>query len=71
MREILFRGKRTDNGEWVEGFYLFTKENTHQVIIDMECRSHIVIPETIGQYTGCDGYNFDKCVPYKIMDLAS
>lgn len=21
MREILFRGKRKDNGEWVEGFY--------------------------------------------------
>ena len=22
MREILFRGKRLDNGEWVEGFYV-------------------------------------------------
>lgn len=21
MRDILFRGKRIDNGEWVEGFY--------------------------------------------------
>ena len=22
MREILFRGKRLDTGEWVEGYYL-------------------------------------------------
>lgn len=29
MRKILFRGKRADNGEWTEGFYvrLFEKKN--------------------------------------------
>ena len=58
--EVLFRGKRVDNGEWVKGFYLFTKENTHPVIIDMECYSHIVIPETAGQYTGLDDVNGRK-----------
>lgn len=57
MREILFRGKRTDNGEWVEGFYLYTKENTHPVIIDMKCCSHIIDPETVGQYTGLTDKN--------------
>lgn len=57
MREILFRGKRVDNGEWVEGFYLYTEENTHPVIIDMKCRSHIIIPETVGQYTGLKDKN--------------
>ncbi|MFQ9429756.1 MAG: YopX family protein [Ruminococcus bicirculans (ex Wegman et al. 2014)] len=25
MREILFRGKRTDNGEWVSGYYVCKK----------------------------------------------
>lgn len=25
MREILFRGKRTDNGEWVSGYYVCRK----------------------------------------------
>lgn len=57
MREILFRGKREDNGEWVEGFYLYTEENTHPVIIDMKCRSHIIIPETVGQFTGLTDKN--------------
>lgn len=60
MRDILFRGKRVDNNEWVEGFYLFTKENTHPVIIDMECYSHIIVPETVGQYTGLNDRNGRK-----------
>ena len=57
MREILFRGKRADSGEWVEGFYLYTNENTQPVIIDMECCSNVIIPETIGQYTGLTDKN--------------
>ena len=30
MREILFRGKRVDNGEWVEG-YLYRLSETNVV----------------------------------------
>lgn len=29
MREILFKAKRIDNGEWVEGWLFLTKDNTY------------------------------------------
>lgn len=32
MHEILFRGKRLDNGEWVEGFYFERKDTNGQII---------------------------------------
>lgn len=36
MREILFRGKRIDNGEWVEGFYYNLSETTYAIAEDYE-----------------------------------
>lgn len=66
MREILFRGKRTDNGEWVYGSYVFEprrKGAFGQTISELDRERHYivskknyeyweVIPETVGQYTG-------------------
>ena len=54
MREILFRGKRKDNGEWVEGFYLVAAGIPF--ISTFGVREPIpVVPETVGQFTGlCD-----------------
>lgn len=67
MREILFRGKRVDNGEWVEGFYVNVPEHYKQ---EMSGKSYIVsinnglfmevVPETVGQYTGLKGKNGKK-----------
>ncbi len=31
MREILFRGKRVDNGEWVNGFYVIIACENHYI----------------------------------------
>lgn len=53
-REILFRGKRVDNGEWVEGDLLHgycAEKSTDIASIDISCTVE-VIPETVGQYTG-------------------
>lgn len=52
MREILFRGKRMDNGEWVEGFLTFDGVNEDYYIYDRE-----VDPSTVGQYTGLKDKN--------------
>lgn len=64
MREILFKAKRIDNGEWVEGYYLrkydlLEKEvyfifsaDKHNTWICAE-----IDPETLCQFTGlCDRY---------------
>jgi uncharacterized phage protein (TIGR01671 family) len=40
MREIKFRGKRIDNGEWVEGYYLFVKEQNKHYILTGKTRSY-------------------------------
>ena len=55
-REILFRGKRADNGEWIYG-NLFIPDNPDkpvEILIGTNSVriSYEVIPETVGQYTG-------------------
>ena len=57
MREILFRGKRTDNGEWVEGYLYITHNGEHEISVyneevNIERWTHEVDPSTVGQYTG-------------------
>ena len=57
MRKIIFRAKRLDNGEWVEGNFVKGCIDDFAYIVEFGnkdlCRNYVeVIPETVGQYTG-------------------
>ena len=61
MREILFRGKRLNNGEWVEGFYKHlpcgrfgADEHMIQTVLENGKIGMLydIDPSTVGQYTG-------------------
>jgi uncharacterized phage protein (TIGR01671 family) len=73
MREILFRGRRIDNGEWAQGYYAKAKDymsekEIHVIfLLDLELFPHSefssyeeVDHETVGQYTGLTDKNGTK-----------
>lgn len=48
MREILFRAKRIDNGEWVEGYYIYHIKRTICLIGDSvkpEDEQHVIMQD--------------------------
>lgn len=71
-REILFRGKRINNGEWVYGYLARFRNFANEVYTSIiqindyetqECSiqdNTCVIPETVGQFTGLVDKNGKK-----------
>ena len=62
IREVIFRGKRTDNGKWVKGYLYITHIGSHEIgsydaEINIERLTFDVLPETVGQYTGLTDKN--------------
>ena len=74
MREILFRGKRLDNGEWTQGFYKASPTGNHYItrVGPMGCaHPDKVDPATVGQYTGLKEQNSRKIFEGDIVDCWS
>lgn len=65
MRDILYRGMRRDNGEWIEGAAvkeprIFGKSWIVEVINENIVNWHVIYPGTLGRFTGLTDKNGKK-----------
>lgn len=71
MREIKFRGKRLDNGEWIEGDLL--RMNGHWFIFLDPAPEGIdkyeVDPATVGEFTGLKDKNGKEIYEGDVMEI--
>ena len=69
-REILFRGKRVDNGEWVEGSLVIWADRTMSIEIGYTSNPMFSVdPDTVGQYTGLTDNNAKKVFEGDVMEF--
>ena len=73
MREILFRGRRYDNGEWVCGSLLTYADGSCFICCEIypgKLNKLQVDPATVGQYTGLENQSGQKIFEGDICDFS-
>lgn len=74
MREILFKAKRLDTDEWIEGYY-FQRLNDptgekHYIVTVGKCQWYEINPDTLCEFTGLTDRDGNKIWENDIIDVS-